>query len=67
MTLMFLCRRANKNPACLEKRARMSDILSRDSEEDSPPGSFLKYLHVIQKEKKILFTERNPNHILSGQ
>ncbi|KAM8760753.1 T-box transcription factor 16 isoform 1-T1 [Acanthopagrus schlegelii] len=30
-------RRANKNPACLEKRARMSDILSRDSEEDSPP------------------------------
>ncbi|XP_073322821.1 T-box transcription factor 16 [Pagrus major] len=30
-------RRATKNPACLEKRARMSDVLSRDSEEDSPP------------------------------
>ncbi|XP_044051597.1 T-box transcription factor 16 [Siniperca chuatsi] len=30
-------RRANKNPACLEKRAKMSDSLNRDSEADSPP------------------------------
>ncbi|XP_042344841.1 T-box transcription factor 16 [Plectropomus leopardus] len=30
-------RRSNKNPACLDKRAKMSDVLSRDSEEDSPP------------------------------
>lgn len=36
MKLMFLCRRATKNPACLEKRSRMSDM-NRDSEEDSPP------------------------------
>ncbi|KAM3610229.1 uncharacterized protein V6R79_000965 [Siganus canaliculatus] len=30
-------RRAARNPACQEKRARTSDMLSRDSEEDSPP------------------------------
>uniref|UniRef100_A0A8C2ZVZ6 T-box transcription factor 16 n=1 Tax=Cyclopterus lumpus TaxID=8103 RepID=A0A8C2ZVZ6_CYCLU len=30
-------RRSNKNPICLEKRSKMSDILNRDSEEDSPP------------------------------
>ncbi|TNN69004.1 T-box protein VegT [Liparis tanakae] len=29
-------RRSNKNPVCLDKRSKTSDILSRDSEEDSP-------------------------------
>ncbi|XP_041643827.1 T-box transcription factor 16 [Cheilinus undulatus] len=30
-------RRANKSPACFEKRAKMSDIINQDSEEESPP------------------------------
>lgn len=42
MNLMFLCRRASKNPACLEKRAKMSDGLNRDSEEGSPSGTVLR-------------------------
>ncbi|XP_056232407.1 T-box transcription factor 16 [Seriola aureovittata] len=29
-------RRTNKNPACLEKRPKMSSILNRDSDDDSP-------------------------------
>ncbi|XP_034068466.1 LOW QUALITY PROTEIN: T-box transcription factor 16 [Gymnodraco acuticeps] len=30
-------RRSSKSPACKEKRAKMSDMLNRDSKEDSPP------------------------------
>lgn len=39
--LMFRCRRTNKNPAGLDKRAKMSDALNRESEEDTPPGETL--------------------------
>ncbi|XP_069562875.1 T-box transcription factor 16 [Brachyistius frenatus] len=30
-------RRANKNPACLDKRSKVPGVLNPDSEEDSPP------------------------------
>jgi len=40
--LILLCRRANKNPSCLEKRAKMQDILKRDIKEDSSPGTPLR-------------------------
>lgn len=36
MKLIYLCRRANKNPSCLEKRTKASDM---NPEEDSPPGA----------------------------
>lgn len=51
---MFLCRRASKNPACPEKRAKMTGIGNRESEEDSPPGtdstghfSFLRFSSLV--------------------
>lgn len=47
MTLMFRCRRANKSPAGLDKRAKMSDVLNRESEEDSPPGETLLLLFLV--------------------
>lgn len=47
MSVMFRCRRANKNPAGLDKRAKMSDVLNRDSEEDSPPGKTLLLLLLL--------------------
>lgn len=39
MYLLLLCRRANKAPACLEKRAKGSGVLGRESEEESIPGT----------------------------
>lgn len=36
---MFQCRRTNKSPACLEKRAKMSEMMNRDSEDDSAQGT----------------------------
>ncbi|KAM4745222.1 LOW QUALITY PROTEIN: T-box transcription factor 16 [Anableps anableps] len=36
--LMLLCRRSNKNAACLEKRAKIPGVLNEDSKESSSPG-----------------------------
>lgn len=44
LILMFCCRRAVKNPAGFDKRAKMSAELNGDSEEDSPAGKTLVLL-----------------------
>lgn len=41
---MFRCRRTNKNPAGLDKRAKMSNALNRESEEDTAPSETLLLL-----------------------
>ncbi|XP_037337295.1 T-box transcription factor 16 isoform X1 [Pungitius pungitius] len=63
-------RRSNKNPNCPEKRSKMSDILNRDSEEDSPPGtlsdsesSCCRCLPLVSCTPKLDLTE--PNRLLS--
>lgn len=50
LILMFYCRRAVKNPAGLDKRAKMSHDLNRDSEEDSPAGKTLLLLLTLMSD-----------------
>lgn len=50
LILMFCCRRAVKNPAGLNKRAKMSDDLNEDSEEDSPAGKTLLLLLTLMSD-----------------